>query len=405
MPRFTYSARQPDGRTVTGEQEAASEYEALRILQQQGFIVTRVQEGKLSELPTNLNNVRRHKRIRSRDMIMYIRQMATLLSSNVPLLRALDVIRSQTESQHLADVMEKMASDIRAGATFKDAMGRHPRVFPVLWSFLIDAGEVSGKLPLVLEQLALYVETSQRIKTKFITAMFYPAILTLVASGAVSVFLLFVIPIFKNLFDSFGAKLPLLTRMVIATSDGLRHYFIFVLLVGFAVGFFLNRFVRTPSGRATADRLVLRVPFVGAFFKDIILARVASSLYILIKSGVNILRGLEITAKSSGNIVFEDALLRVRDEVQHGRPIAVSLAKHPIFPGMLVQMVMIGEESGRLEELLARVAAYYEEQVDVFVNRLSTVLEPLILVVMGGIVGVLVIAMFLPIFRLSSVIR
>ena len=359
----------------------------------------------MSELPTNLNNVRRHKRIRSRDMIMYIRQMATLLSSNVPLLRALDVIRSQTESQHLADVMEKMASDIRAGATFKDAMGRHPRVFPVLWSFLIDAGEVSGKLPLVLEQLALYVETSQRIKTKFITAMFYPAILTLVASGAVSVFLLFVIPIFKNLFDSFGAKLPLLTRMVIATSDGLRHYFIFVLLVGFAVGFFLNRFVRTPSGRATADRLVLRVPFVGAFFKDIILARVASSLYILIKSGVNILRGLEITAKSSGNIVFEDALLRVRDEVQHGRPIAVSLAKHPIFPGMLVQMVMIGEESGRLEELLARVAAYYEEQVDVFVNRLSTVLEPLILVVMGGIVGVLVIAMFLPIFRLSSVIR
>jgi len=404
VPTFNYKARHPDGHVVTGDQEAASEFDALRMLQQQGFLVTKIQQGTGAYAAVS-NNKRQHQHISSQDIQLFIRQLATLLTSTVPLLRSLEVIRTQTQSRRLSVVIERVESDIRSGATLKDALSRHPKLFPILWSYLIEAGEVSGKLPLVLDQLANYFETSQRIKSKFITALAYPAVLIVVAIGAICVFMVWVIPLFARLFSSFNAPLPLLTQMVIAMSAFVRAYIVWIILAVTGAGMFMQRVFQSPGNRATLDRIALRLPILGAFVQDTTLARVSSSLHLLIKSGVNILRALEITAKSSGNRVFEDALMRVRDEVQHGRPIGVSMAKHAVFPGMLVQMVMIGEESGHLEELLGRVQVYYEEQVDVFVSRLSTLIEPLILGFMGGIVGLLVVSMLLPVLRLSTLGR
>ncbi len=404
MPVYIYTARDKDGKSVSGTQDAQSESAAVKILQGRDLVITRIIDLS-AETVRKAGARRRRKRIKGDDLLFFVRQAATLLDAGIPLLRSIEIIASQVNSLRLSEALDALRADIKAGATFKDSIGRHPKVFPPLWVYLIEAGETSGNLPLVLDQLADHLEANLNLKKKVVSAMVYPAVLILVSIVAMLVFLLKIIPIFSNLFKSFNAKLPPITQFVINTSEFLGDYLLYI-LAGVGLGVWaLRRFAATPNGRRTLDRMLLNAPLIGGFARDTTLARIAINLSTLVKSGVNLLRSIEITGQVSGNSQYEAALANTGHEVQQGKSLSGALSQSSLFPGIMVDMIMIGEESGRLPDMLARVAKYYQDRVDIFVSRLGTLIEPVILILVGGFVGFLVVAIFLPIFSLSTVIK
>lgn len=404
MATYIYEARDAEGRHVQGEQHADSEALAVRILQGRGLVLTRLADS--SETKTlSSKKTRRHRKIRQSDLLLFIRETATLLDAGIPLLQSLDVVANLIESDRLVEVLRQVRDDVRSGATFTGALTRRPEVFPALWANLVQAGETSGNLPLVLRQLADHIEATIGLKKKIVSAMIYPALLILVSIVAVVIFLVKIIPVFSDLFKTFNAKLPALTLAVITLSDFLRNYFL-ILAIALAISFFFFRqAIGTPTGKRRFDAWVLDLPAFGSFVRDSVIARITVNLSTLIKSGINLLQALDIAAKASGNAVYETALRAVAADVQQGQPFSESLAKNPLFPPMLVQMTKIGEESGRLSDMMDRVAHYYQDRVDVFIARMSVLIEPLVLIVVGSIIGVLVVSMFLPIFSLSNVVR
>lgn len=404
MPVYVYTARDKQGKVVTGTQDAPSEYAAVKILQSRDLVLTKIVDFSADTVAKGAKR-RKRKRVKGDDLLFFIRQMATLLDAGIPLLRALEIIGSQVDSLRLSDALHRLHADVKAGSTFRDAVGRHPKIFPPLWGYLIEAGETSGNLPLVLDQLADHLDASLALKKKVVSAMVYPAVLILVSIVAMLIFLLKIIPIFSKLFKSFGAKLPPITQFVISSSEFLGDYLLYI-LIGLAAGIWaLRRYAKTPTGRRAIDKALLRLPLLGGFFQDTALARIAINLSTLIKSGVNLLRSIEITAQVAGNTQYETALANTGHDVQQGKSLSGALSQSPLFPGMMVDMIMIGEESGRLPDMMSRVAKYYQDRVDVFVSRLGTLVEPVILIFVGAFVGFLVVAIFLPIFSLSTVIK
>ena len=407
MPVYIYTARDSGtGNTVHGNQEADSEYAAIRILQSRNLLIFKIASANLDlATATRSHRQKRHKKARSKDLLFFVRQTATLLIAGVPVLRALEIIVSQVDSQSLQEALKSVIEDIKAGSTFRGALSKHPKIFPSLWVFLIEAGETSGNLPMVLNQLADYIEAGTNLKTKIVSAMVYPSVVIGVAIVAVLVFMLKLIPIFSKLFSSFNAKLPPLTLVVISVSEFFQHYILYLALVVGVAAYFLKRYINTPSGSKALDRLMLKIPIFGELVRDIILARISITLSTLTQSGVNLLESIDISSRAAGNSLYESALKNVGHDIQQGKSLSTSLAENALFPPMVVQMVMVGEESGQLPDMIKRVAEYYQLRVDIFVSRLGTLIEPIILVVVGGFVGVLVVAMFLPIFTLSSVVK
>ncbi|MCG3176037.1 MAG: Type II secretion system protein F [Candidatus Omnitrophica bacterium] len=404
MPVYGYQARDAQGKVVAGVQEAASESSAVRILQSRDLIVTRLTPLS-SDSQRKTKAKRKHRKVKSEDLLFFIRQEATLLDAGIPLLRSIEIIANQVNSLRLLEALEKVKHDIRSGTSLRDSLSRHPKIFPPLWIHLIEAGETSGNLPLVLDQLATNLEANMNLRKKLVSAMVYPAVLIAIAIGAVLVFLLKIIPIFSKLFKMFNAKLPAITVVVIGISDFLRVYFLPIFGALLVAGFFAKRYLDSPAGRAFRDRTVLRIPLFESFVRDGILARVSINLATLIKSGVNLLKSIEIVSQISGNTVYQAALLNVSHDVQQGKSLSGALAQNSLFPPMMVDMIMIGEESGRLPDMMSRVAKYYEDRVDTFIGRISTLIEPVILVFIGALVGFLVVAIFLPIFSLSTVVK
>ncbi len=401
MPVYRYKARDREGRLFGGNQEAQDEETAVKTLQSRGLLVTDIGPLTGSARPASSKG---HRRIKGSDLLIFVQELTTLLNSGVVLLRALEIVSRQITSHRLSAALEEMKKNIQAGATLSSSMARHPRVFPPLWTFVVEAGEVSGNLTSVLGGLARNLETSENLKKKVTSALIYPAVLICVAIGAVAVFVLKVIPVFAKLFDSFHAKLPLITRLVIGASTFLSQYLIVFLAFLVGAAFLLRRQLGTPRGHAAMDAIAIRAPIFGNFLRDAALARLSINLSILIKSGVDFLGALEISAKTAGNAVYENALMRVRDDVQEGDSLSQAMDKHYLFSSMMIQMIKVGEETGRLDEMVAKVAEYYEGRVNVFIARLGSLIEPIVLLVVGTIIGVLVIAMFLPIFSLSSLI-
>lgn len=403
MPAYRYTARDHEGRQLTGTQDAESEDEVVKILQGRGLLITQITraglEGGLSK------RQRRHRRVKGSDLLILTEELSTLLGSGVSLLRALEIATPQITSMRLLSALEIIKDDIRSGSSFHEAVEKHPRVFPSVWATIIEAGEVSGNLPVVLGDLCRHLYQNEELKKKVISALIYPALLICVALGALALFLLKIIPIFAQLFDNFGAELPLLTRAVIGFSDFLRHYLWLIVLSGGGGVYFARRYFRTRSGRERLDQWLLRLPLFGALLQDAILARIGINFSILVKSGVNFLKALDITARVAGNSVFEKSIQRLRDDVQTGMALSEAMEKSPLFSNLVVQMIQVGEEVGKMEEMMARVGEHYEGRVNTFVSRLSTLVEPAILIVVGGIVGVLIVSMFLPIFSLSNLIR
>lgn len=409
MPTYIYSARDAaTGNPVQGKQDAENEYAAIRILQGRNLIISKIvplgATGSVGDVSGHKKR-KLHNRVKPADLLFFVRQTAVLLDAGVPLLRTLEVLASQVESLTLQEVLRVVIADIKAGLTFRGAIQKHPSIFPPIWGYLIEAGEAGGLLPLVLSQLAGYVEASISLRKKIVSALIYPSMIILVAIGAIIVFLVVLIPVFSRLFASFNAKLPPLTQALIDASDGLRHYGLYILAALGIAGYFLRNYLRTPDGIKKKDRFLLRLPIFSSLVKDSILVRIALNLSALIQSGVNLLQSLEISAKVSGNYIYENALRNVMHDIQQGKSLSAAISENGVFPSMVTHMIMIGEESGQLAPMIRKVADYYQERIDIFVGRLSVMIEPIIVLVVGGIVGLLVVAMFLPIISLSQVIH
>lgn len=404
MALFRYIARDKSGKVINEVLESASRDGLIDNLQARGLYIVSVDLAAEQKKAPKLKR-RYHRGIKAMDLIMFSRELATLLSSGVTLIKSLDILCKQTESQTLLHAVEQVKKDIEGGYTFQNALKKHPKIFTDFWIHLVETGEASGHLPLSLDQLAVYLEESAELKKKITSAMVYPVILMCVAGAAIGIFLLKIIPIFSDIFKGFNVELPLLTRIVIGVSNVVRKYFLFVTMgIGLLV-FLFKQYTSREAGRMQFDALKLKLPILGPVMLEIATERFASGLSMLIKSGVPILHALDIAEKTAGNKVVEKELSGVKTAVRDGKGIAQTMQDSAIFSPLAVQMIGIGEEIGELGKMLEKIATFYKERVATFVDRLTSMFEPLVLVFMGVVVGVLVIAMFMPIFSISSAIK
>ena len=404
MPFFRYVARDRAGKLIDEVIEIASEEELVNGLQAKGLLIISV--GSAPEVKSKKRMMRKyHSGIKPQDLIMFSRELATLLGSGVTLIKSLDILCKQIESQTLLRAVEQIKKDVEGGYTFQNALKKHDKIFSTFWINLVETGEASGHLPTSLDQVAIYLEESNELKRKIVSALVYPMILVGVATAAIAIFLLKIVPIFADIFKGFDTKLPVLTQAVVAASNIVKKYFLIVIGVVVALIFLIRKYISTESGRWKFDELKLKLPIIGPLMHEIATERFASGLGTLIKSGVPILHALEISEKTAGNKVIEKALRDVKIAVKDGKGMAQVMQDTNLFSPLVVQMVNVGEEIGELGKMLDRISIFYKERVNTFIARLTTMFEPLVLVFMGIVVGILVVAMFMPIFNISSAIK
>ena len=404
MPFFRYVARDRAGKLIDEVIEIASEEELVNGLQAKGLLIISV--GSAPEVKSKKRMMRKyHSGIKPQDLIMFSRELATLLGSGVTLIKSLDILCKQIESQTLLRAVEQIKKDVEGGYTFQNALKKHDKIFSTFWINLVETGEASGHLPTSLDQVAIYLEESNELKRKIVSALVYPMILVGVATAAIAIFLIKIVPIFADIFKGFDTKLPVLTQAVVAASNIVKKYFLIVIGVVIALIFIIRKYISTESGRWKFDELKLKLPIIGPLMHEIATERFASGLGTLIKSGVPILHALEISEKTAGNKVIEKALRDVKIAVKDGKGMAQVMQDTNLFSPLVVQMVNVGEEIGELGKMLDRISIFYKERVNTFIARLTTMFEPLVLVFMGIVVGILVVAMFMPIFNISSAIK
>ncbi|MCA9410981.1 MAG: type II secretion system F family protein [Candidatus Omnitrophica bacterium] len=404
MPSFEYSARdRSSGKTVQGIIEAVSQVEGLGILKDRGLLVTSINESR-SRRKSTANKRKKKKRITIDDKVLFSRQMATMVNAGLPLIEGLSILGENIENGSFAAVINQIKSDVEGGDTLTDAMAKHPRVFDTLYVNLIRAGEAAGMLDQILLQLSTYLEKASSLQRKIKSAMIYPSVIVSVAVAVVTLLLIKVVPIFAEIFDSFDAELPAPTKLMIGASEFLQANFLYFLIGGVVGGFLFKQYIRTEQGRFQFDKALLKFPIIGELFQKVAIAKFTRTFSTLLRSGVNIIVSLEIVAKSSGNKVVEKAVFNVRDSIKEGESIATPLKEADVFPSMVVRMIDIGERTGALDEMLIKIADYYEEQVDIAVAGLTSLMEPLIICFLGVVVGGIVISMFLPMFQLGSIV-
>jgi type IV pilus assembly protein PilC len=404
MPFFKYVARDKSGKLIEDTVETVSQEDLLNSLQAKGlFIISMGIVSKVKEV----REVRRHyhRGVKINDLIMFSKELATLLGSGVTLIKSLDILCKQIESQILLYAVEQIKKDVEGGYTFQNALKKHTKIFSEFWIHLVETGEASGHLPASLEQLAGYLEESAALRKKIVSAMVYPVILVCVAVVAIAIFLLKIIPIFSEIFKGFNVELPLLTQIVISLSIVVRKYFLIFTGLCVVSFFIAKKYISTEVGKWQFDALKFKLPLIGPLMQEISTERFASGLSTLIKSGVPILHALEIAEKTVGNKIMEQALRDVKTAVKEGKGMAQTMQNNPLFSPLVVQMIGVGEEIGELGKMLDRISVFYKERVNTFINRLTTMFEPLVLVFMGVIVGILVVAMFMPIFSISSAVK
>lgn len=412
MPVFIYTARRKDGRIQKGVLEESSKDAAYTALMSKGLLLTSLVESKsrAEALAAHRGSFvayqrkrQLHSNITAQDMVMFSRQLGTMVEAGVTLLRAMNILITQVESRKLLRVLEKIKKDVEGGKTLRQAMERYPKIFSNFWLNLVETGEASGHLSRSLNQVASFLEDSGKVRTKVISAMIYPSILITVSVGAIFIYVTRIVPVFAGILTSFGIKLPTLTEYVILASKVLTSYTapVFIAVVAFFLAIAGIR--RIPAGKLLLDRILLKIPLIGELVEMMACERFASSLSTLLESGVSILHALDIVGKTMDNRVYRLATEQIRDEVEEGKSLAIPLERSGVFPLMLVQMVTVGEEVGELGKMLERVAQFYKERIDVIISRLTSMIEPIILVIMGGTIAVLVIAMFMPMFKLTQI--
>ncbi len=400
MAVFAYRGRSASG-TVTGEVEAGDRMAAVAQLRARGIVATSVQERKArAAAARSLGG-----KVRDKDLAVYTRQFSTMVDAGLPIAQCLSILGEQSESRTLRSVTANIAREVEGGATLADSFRKYPRTFDDLFTNMLQVGESGGVLDVVLQRLSNYIEKAAALKRKVKSAMIYPLTILSVAVLVIIFMMTFVIPTFAQMFKSMGADLPLPTRIVLWMSDFTRRY---VLLIVAAIGAFvyaLRRYYATDRGSQVIDAFLLKVPVIGMLVRKVAVARFTRTLGTLISSGVPILEALRITARSSGNRVVEKAVMQARTAVTAGRTLAEPLRATPVFPPMVVHMISVGENTGALDQMLGKIADFYDDEVDTAVSALTSLLEPLMIVFLGVVIGGLVVAMYLPIFRLVTLIK
>jgi type IV pilus assembly protein PilC len=410
MPEFFYIARNSAGGKTTGLEEAAGQDELISRLQGRGLLVVSIMPagkdtvtGISPGVASKAKFRPRHYRVTGDDLVLFCRQLATLLGAGVTILKSLDIISQQVSSRKLAAVIKILEKDMEGGLSFHEAMAKHPAVFSELWVNLVESGEASGNLAMVLARLAAYLERNASFKKKIISAVLYPIVLMLAALGALLFLTMKIIPTFAELFKGFNLDLPVLTKMLIGVSEFVRHNAIFIIAAA-VLGFYLfRRYIATPLGRRAFEKFLFSLPMFGEFFRVIAIERFSSEMATLLESGVPILYSLEIAEHSVNNLTLGAIIRNIKEEVRDGKPLSQPLEKSGFFEPMAVQMIAIGEEIGELSNMFKRLNAFYQEYVDTFLTRFTALFEPLMLVFMGLVVGVMVIGMFLPIFQIAQI--
>jgi len=402
MPMYEYTARNAaNGQIQKGQLDVSSQSEVSNYLRKNRLILVSVREAP-KQIKLSLPGA---QRIKTRDVVIFTRQFATMINAGLPLVQSLTILAQQTENKALAEITRSVVYDVESGNTLADAFSKHPRAFSDLYVNMVAAGEAGGILDTILLRLATFLEKSDALMRKVKGALVYPGVIMSVAAIAIAVLLIFVIPVFQNLFASVNLDLPLPTRIVIGLSDILIGYWWAVLGTVGAIVFAIRRYYGTSGGRKTIDSLLLRAPVLGDLLRKSAVSRFTRTLGTLISSGVSILEGLEITAKTAGNMVIHDAVMASRQSIAGGDTIAAPLEKSKVFPPMVISMIAVGEQTGGLDEMLTKIADFYDEEVDVAVGALLSLMEPMMIVVLGVVVGGMVVAMYLPIFDMMNAVQ
>ena len=404
MPTFAYTGRTRAGETVSGERVADSMDAATAALRREQINVTRITPAKGKDGAAKKEKAvgKSGKKASAKNLAVFTRQFSVMIDAGLPLVQCLDILGSQEEDKNFAFVISETRKDVESGASLADAMRKHPKTFDSLFTNMIAAGEAGGILDTILKRLATYIEKAVKLAGQVKSAMIYPIAVIVIAGLVVGVILWKVIPTFAQLFSGLGADLPLPTRIVIALSDNLVRFFPFIFVGGGAAAYGFKTYYATAKGRRVIDAVTLKLPILGNIMRKIAVARFCRTLSTLIASGVPILDGLEITAKTAGNAIIEDAIMITRTSIERGETISAPLKETKVFPSMVTQMIGVGEATGALDTMLAKIADFYEEEVDTAVAGLLTLLEPIMIALLGGVVGGIVIAMYLPIFDLIS---
>jgi type IV pilus assembly protein PilC len=397
---FAYSGRTRAGQNVTGERIADTMDAAVAALRRDQILVTQISPTKEKAAKTAGVKKKRAKTVKPKNLAVFTRQFSVMIDAGLPLVQCLEILGNQEEDKDFAAVILATRGDVEAGASLADAMKKHPKTFDPLFTNMIAAGEAGGILDTILKRLAVYIEKAVKLKGQVQSAMIYPVAIVVIAALVVGVILWKVIPTFANLFAGLGAELPLPTRIVIGLSNNLVRFGPFLVVALVAAGWGFKAYYATPAGRMKVDGIVLKLPILGLLMRKIAVARFCRTLSTLLASGVSILEALDITARTSGNAVIEAALLETRKSIERGETIAAPLKVTGVFPPMVVQMIGVGEATGAVDTMLTKIADFYEEEVDVAVAGLLTLLEPIMIAVLGGVVGGIVIAMYMPIFDL-----
>jgi len=401
MPVFQYTARTLKGELQSGEVDLPSKDDVVAHLRKNRMLVVQVRQApKQFKISFKLGSG-----IKTRDIVVLTRQFATMINAGLPLVQALDILAQQTENKALADVTRQVVYDVESGHTLADALRKHPKAFSDLYVNMVAAGEAGGILDTILLRLAQFLEKNDAIVRKVKGAMVYPAVIMSVAAIAVTVLLIFVIPTFQNMFASVNLELPLPTRIVIGASDLLKHYWWAIGATIAGIGFGISRYYQTPPGKLQIDTLLLHTPVLGDLIRKSAVSRFTRTLGTLISSGVSILDGLEITARTAGNMVIHNAVMESRASIAGGETISAPLQKSKVFPPMVISMIAVGEQTGGLDEMLSKIADFYDEEVDAAVSALLSLMEPIMIVVLGVIVGGMVVAMYLPIFDMVNAVQ
>ncbi|MBI4354356.1 MAG: type II secretion system F family protein, partial [Candidatus Omnitrophica bacterium] len=343
-------------------------------------------------------------RVSTQQLVIFSRQLATMVASGIPIVGALEVLSQQIEDRTFRHILRAVTQQVQAGASLSEAFAKHPRAFSEFFANMVKAGESSGRLDEILDRLAGYLEKADVLKRKVQSSLFYPALVSLLAFSITTFLVVVVVPKFKDIFTSLGGKLPMPTQLLLTASDVLRQYFPVMIGLAVMMAAALRMFLATPIGRAWFDGVKLHVPLIGPLLQKVAIARFARTLGTLSRSGVPILTSLEIVAKTVGNTLLEQAALAARSSIREGANIADPLAKSRIFPPMVTRMIAIGEKTGELERMLSKIAEFYENEVDAAVNALTSLIEPIIITVLGLVIGSIVIALFLPVFKISQLI-
>ena len=402
MEVYVWEGRSRKGTIERGEMEAANEAAVRSILRRQQIQAIKIQV-KPKDILKGLTFFKR-RRVKEKDIVVFTRQFATMIDAGLPLVQCLEILASQQNNATFKEVLLKVKGDVEAGSTFADALRKHPHIFNDLFCNLVAAGEAGGILDTILNRLANYIEKSMNLKKKVKGAMVYPATVLAIALLVAAGMLIFVIPVFQKMFADMGGTLPAFTQLVINISELLRRYFVVIIAALVLLFFLFRRYYKTEGGREAVDNALLKIPVFGELIRKVAIAKFTRTLSTMLSSGVPILESLDIVARTAGNKIIEKAILKTKMSIGEGKTIAEPLAASNIFPPMVVQMISVGESTGALDSMLSKVADFYDDEVDAAVAAMTSLLEPLLMVFLGGTIGALVIAMYLPIFQMASIL-